>query len=446
MPRLFDFYASVFSFGLALDAPFLGDTAAPTGGEAQQRARRLLDRARASALAAGHPASRVESASFAVVAWFDEILARHAHWADSAAPLQLQLFNSNNARIEFFHHLSALPAQESELREIYWYALALGFKGQYYFETDSAHGELAKLLALHAPQLPVQPLDEAALREQPLTPQPYTQHALEPAAHEQLWRARGRRLRIAAACLLLIPTGWLLASALGAGRPAPPGLAERLEHQLQSYACADLVSTVDAGGHARVRGFVPQQEDAALIRDDVRQLPGVTGTDVDLQMRPWPYCEVVTVLKPYQARNAQAPGGVHIDAPSVRDGILREGDPVRVVVKAPSQEAQLWVDFYTADGAVMHFGTQGARVVRTRPGQILHFGNDIPSSWLVSPPFGTVLVAAMARARNEIAVGAEPPPYELASAYLPRLREMLAADRSGGGTVADFVFLRTGER
>ena len=89
MPRLFDFYAPVFTFGLALDAPSTALAAPLTGGEAQQRARRLLDRARSAALAAGKPLRQVESAGFALVAWFDELMARHPRWADSAAPLQM---------------------------------------------------------------------------------------------------------------------------------------------------------------------------------------------------------------------------------------------------------------------------------------------------------------------------------------------------------------------
>ncbi|REM67806.1 type IV / vi secretion system, dotu, partial [Mycobacterium tuberculosis] len=72
------------------------------------------------------------SAAFAMVAWIDEILARHPDAATAAgtvAPLQVQLFNSNNAHSEFFHHLSALGASDDAVREVYWHALSLGFKG-----------------------------------------------------------------------------------------------------------------------------------------------------------------------------------------------------------------------------------------------------------------------------------------------------------------------------
>ena len=444
MQRLFDFYAPVFTFGLALDAPGADHATPLTGGEAQQRARRLLDRARAGALAAGKPQRQVESASFALVAWFDELMARHPRWADSAAPLQMQLFNSNNAQTEFFHHLSALKTEDAELREIYWYALALGFRGQYYFEKEHGDGEVAKLIALHAAQLPLAPVDPRSLREAPLAPPP--PGPTEPAGGRDPQRRERTLLRAAAALLALVPLGLLLYVLPGPGHDAPASLGERLERQLQGYACADLAATVDAHGNARVRGFVPQREDDERVQRDVGRMPGVVTADVDLQVRPWPYCEVVTVLKPYLARNRQGRSGLQVNTPTARGSQLREGDPVRVLVRAPSHEAQLWVDYYTADGAVLHFRAEGAQMVDTTPGQTLTFGTDVPASWLVSPPFGTVLVTAVAVPRGQIAAQAGPPPFELASAYLLRLREWLGSDRSGEKTVADYVFLQTVER
>lgn len=148
MPRLLDCFTASLSFGLALDASIAAGRPALSHDAAQQQARRLLDAARAQALASGTPAAQVESAVFAMVAWIDEILARHPGAEAGAAPLQVQLFNSNNAHSEFFHHLSALTAQDDEVREVYWHALAHGFKGQYYFE-EGDQGELGKLKDLH---------------------------------------------------------------------------------------------------------------------------------------------------------------------------------------------------------------------------------------------------------------------------------------------------------
>jgi len=131
MTRLLDLFAPLIEHGLSLARPD------PAGGAAaRERALALLDRARAAAAAAGYAGPAVESATFAMTAWIDEMTARaggHEGAVGDDTPLQRRLFNSSNARTEFFHHLSGLQPEDDEVREVYWNALALGFAGQYYF-------------------------------------------------------------------------------------------------------------------------------------------------------------------------------------------------------------------------------------------------------------------------------------------------------------------------
>jgi len=445
-PRLFRFCTPVFSFGLALDAA-PGTPPALTGAEALQRARRLIERAASAALAAGKPPAQVQSATFALAVWIDEIALRHPQWAESAAPLQLQMFNSTNGPTEFFHHLAALPAEDAELREVYWYVLSLGFRGQYYFEKDGGQGEVAKLLALHAPQLPVAPLPPEALETEPLTPQPY--QAPDPRGPYEPERRERALVRTGLALLLLVPFGWWLVALLGQGSPATvgrPAAPSPLERRLQSYACAELAVEESAGRPPRVRGFVPTQADVQRVRDELAALPEAAAADVQLEVRPWPYCEVVSVLRPYQVRNRQARAGLQLSVPSAREGVLREGDAFSAEVRGPAFASRLWVDYYTADGAVLHFRVDGSRFTDLAPGQSARFGAELPASWLVSPPFGTVLVTAVAAAPDTQEAGAAPPPFELAADYLLRLREMVSARRSAEAPVADWVFLQTRER
>ena len=386
----------------------------------------------------GIPAQRVESASFAMVAWLDEIVARHPGWSAGATPLQVQLFNSNNAHSEFFHHLSALQADDGEVREIYWHALVHGFKGQYYFENGDS-GELGKLKELHGQQLPVPPLALGTLAAERITPQPYG--APDPPGPRVPERRERALLRAAGALALLIPLVYLLGSMLNGPREAPPTLGQRIEQQLQSYACADLAATVDGDGAARVSGFVSLPQDMARVEREVRGMPGVSAASFQLQLRVWPHCEVVAILKPYQARNLDKRHGLKIAALSAQHGRLREGDLVLVQATNADYDGYLWVDYFTADGAVMHLNPSRGQA-QLRAGESVELGRDIPSSWLVSPPFGRVLVTALS-SPTPFNDDAERPPFELASAYLQRLRASLAANEAGGRPIADFVFLET---
>lgn len=443
-PRLFSFYAAAIGFGLGIDAQDPDTPLESTGAEAQQRMRRLLERANTAARAHGKPARDIDSAAFALTAWFDEVAARRKDWVDAIAPLQLLWFNSTNAATEFFHHLSALQPEQDELRELYWYLLAIGFKGQYYFEGAGGVGELAKLRALHATQLSQPPLDLQSPTQR-LCPQPYAQPM--PPAPVRARPRPPRRLQFALAfALILLPlAGWLYRHTVA----RPPGateLAVRVTQQLQRHACAALKAEQSQDGVLHVEGFVPREEDMARVQQEVTALAGATPSNVQLQWRPWPYCEVVDILQAHQRRNAQARQPLALNVPAAQGGVLREGDGVQLQVHAPAFDGVLWVDYYTADGAVLHLRSRGQRRVAFESGQSFVFGEDLPSSWLVSPPFGTVLVTAVALpAQSSAPPSTEPPPFELASAYLLRLRETLAL-ASSAQPVAALLFLQTRER
>lgn len=435
MTRLLDCFSALISLGLGVGAT--GSTAS-----LRQKALRALDETRRQAAQAGYPPTTVESAVFAMVAWIDERLARRASASSEAyEPLQLELFNSRNAHTEFFHHLSALQPQDDELREVYWNALALGFAGQYYFEEGDA-GELGKLKALHGRQLANPPLALDALARERITPQPYATPD-PPQLRSPLTRERAV-LWSGGVLVLLLPVLLLAWMSLLGPREAPPLLAQRVDEQLQRYACSDLSARVEADGRVTVRGFVSKHEDADAVRRDIGAIPGVRNAQFQLGMRVWPHCEVYAILKPYQMRNRDKEYGLRIRAPSASEGRLREGDPVVLRLQQANFDANIWVDYYTADGSVLHFQA-GRGQLRVPADAQVEVGRDIPASWLVSPPFGTVMVAAIA-SPAPFSETADRPPFELASAYLLRLREMLAANRGAERLVADFIFLETVER
>lgn len=446
-PRLFSYYTAAISLGLAVDAQDPELSIQLTGAELQQRMRRLLERANRTARSHKKPTQDVELAAFALAAWFDEIAARRTDWAEAVAPLQLLWFNSTNAATEFFHHLASLSPAQNELRELYWYLLALGFKGQYYFEGGDGSGELAKLRALHASQLPQPPIDlrDPAAR---LCPQPYAQPLppSEPLRH----RPQAQRApRVAATVLALLLMVWLTGRWMAPHAPdsTPDStLAERVTRELQRHTCSAMRAQQHADGVLRVQGFVPRKEDVEAVQRKVDALAGSVASDVQLQWRPWPYCEVVDILQRHQLRNDALRQKLTLRVIGAQQGILREGDRVSLQVQAPAGEGVMWVDYYTADGAVLHLRAQGQRHVRFKAGQALVFGEDLPASWLVSPPFGPILVTVIAQRSVSAQLAAEQAPYELASAYLLRLRETLTEAGHAESPVADVLFLQTRER
>jgi type VI secretion system protein ImpK len=86
---------------------------------------------------AGISSEDILSARFALTAFIDEAINRSdwrskTVWAQN--PLSLEYFNTNNAGVEFFANLDALrqrPDAKTDLLEVYYTCLALGFEGKY---------------------------------------------------------------------------------------------------------------------------------------------------------------------------------------------------------------------------------------------------------------------------------------------------------------------------
>ena len=114
----------------------------------RERTRRLLRQAERAAQDAGYDRDDTREASFAVVAFLDETIQRSG-WSDReqwlAQPLQLELYDRNDAGEEFFARLDDLRGKASErvdVLEVYYLCLALGFRGRYEFLPPGEHRDL----------------------------------------------------------------------------------------------------------------------------------------------------------------------------------------------------------------------------------------------------------------------------------------------------------------
>ena len=99
----------------------------------------LFLRAANAAKKKGYSKTDWDDGLFPVCAWIDEVIFC-SDWPDKTkwvqSPLQLNFFNMTNAGDEFFTRLQNLDKNNIEVRKIYDYCLALGFKGKYYNADD----------------------------------------------------------------------------------------------------------------------------------------------------------------------------------------------------------------------------------------------------------------------------------------------------------------------
>ena len=100
----------------------------------------LVERSKASARAAGFSEDRWLEGFFPVCAYIDETL-MCSDWPGQAGwerrQLQRTYFNTTAAGWDFYDRLDGLEETAADLRTVYEFCLALGFKGRYFRAADS---------------------------------------------------------------------------------------------------------------------------------------------------------------------------------------------------------------------------------------------------------------------------------------------------------------------
>ena len=439
MARLLHHFLPVFTFGLALDEKVAAGQASEAAAAVTARARELIDRAKAAAQADGKRPEQADGAAFAVVAWIDEIMARNPAYLTGSIPLQVTMFNTNNAGNEFFQHLSALKQDQDEVREVYYHAMLCGFVGQYYYENGDT-GELGKLKELHGRQLPVAPAPIHTLREEKITPQPYG--VADPGGPKYPRQWDRTLLRIGALVALLIPLAYLVYILLAAPKPT---ITVPVQQALAAFPCSDLAVSADEDkGTVKVDGYVSRADDIAAVKQRVDGVEGVKSSAVNVQLRIWPHCEVVKILAQYQARNSDSGYGLSITPSTGHSDRFIENENVIVKLQQANYDGYLYVDYYTVNGAVAHMypntgEPDSGRLIQSA--EQFEVGATPSKTWTVSAPFGQELITVIASPTPLYAEAL--PEIQTAEEYLPKLRQMLDANRGNARLAATYLFMQT---
>ncbi|WP_266158733.1 DotU family type IV/VI secretion system protein [Dyella silvatica] len=444
MARLLEYFAPLFSLGLAIDEQIAGGVAQGSVAEAYARARTLVEQARSNALAAGKPAAAVEAAAFAVVAWFDEIITRNPTWWSHASPMQVSLFNTNNAGNEFFEHLSNLKGGDEEVREVYYHALLLGFVGQYYYETGD-HGELGKIKELNSRQLPIAPAPLHTLREEQITPQPYLMKDPSGPRYPKQWDSLV--LKLGATVALLIPLAYLVWFFVSPAKLVGPSVQQLVAQEIAGYTCADLSANVDKDGVTAISGYVSKPVDLERLHTDVAAIPGVKTPSYQVKVLIWPHCEVVKLLTPYRQRNLDRHDGLAVTPTTGHTDRFVKDEQVIVKLIQANHEGYLYVDYYTVEGQVFHLLPNQRE---PHSGQLISASQQLDvgqsgvqgGGWItVDAPFGQELITVVSTSKP-LYQGLRPD-NEAANLYLPLLKQAVEANRGDDKFVADFMTIQT---
>ncbi|RJF77295.1 DUF4384 domain-containing protein [Azospirillum cavernae] len=211
---------------------------------------------------------------------------------------------------------------------------------------------------------------------------------------------------------------------------APRPSAVDLDRALRSIPCA--VATVEeVDGHLVVSGAAAG--DAA--RNAIQTLMDLRaeGWEVrlDVAAAPERLCAPLALVADALMANADqtAPMTMTSIPRPLRPGTpLHNGDPLILDITGPPHKTLLHVDYYTADGDVVHLSPNPADTdTQLEAGATRRLGERVGSGryWSVGPPFGSELVVALASATPLFS--APRPEIEPASAYLSALKQAIDA-------------------
>lgn len=170
-------------------------------------------------------------------------------------------------------------------------------------------------------------------------------------------------------------------------KPAPPTVPE-----ISPAGDCSSVITRAVGATTVISGFVGTEIELAKIR----QAHPEPKFQVDVELRPWPQCEVLMTLG--KALKQQ-------DAPKLdtRNGqtVFEKADYMVFEIAAPKKPAYVYITYVQADGSVVHLHQpDDLAVAPLLSSKIYSFGDGIEgrSTFKASAPFGREMVLVLASA------------------------------------------------
>jgi hypothetical protein len=220
---------------------------------------------------------------------------------------------------------------------------------------------------------------------------------------------------------------------------------------LGQIECGRVSGALDEDRALVLRGHVPSATDREALIGRLRSMSGIASVDATrLVELPKPHCGTVERLAglgiPASSEQESDPS---VLGPAAQSEILRftNGQPVSFQLKSPDFPGYVYVDYYDAEGRVLHLmPNEFIPQRRLPPAQPFRIGDQRGLEMIVEPPFGLDLVVAIAT--SEPIFPRHRPTSEPADVYLRDLETALARARSGNRTFRSeyaYLFVLTSE-
>ncbi|HVC54770.1 MAG TPA: protein kinase [Stellaceae bacterium] len=370
--------------------------------------------------------------------------------AKSADPSALTLIGSDFAgKLSFASPEQADPDRFDRVvdrrSDIYSLGLVLAAAALGFGKKLDMGGSLANIVRARqsVPELGALPVSLQPLIAHMLQPRPQDRPASMRAILDEVAAGAPRpRLRLLRRRLPI----WLGGAALAAGAAAVVGVLigrqvmEPPVNEVRSqfagivsrYSCADLSYTVGPDRTASVSGYVKSDDDLVGLRQQLAAVTGVSSLDFAVRRRVWPYCEAAALLQPLIGHGSAA-ATIRLAAAG---GRADAGSPLMLDLRAPGFDSYVYVDYFRADGAIVHLFPNAKDWFNLRPARNRFALGRPPMKdcWTFAGKPGKQMITLTA-SRHPLFTAALPA-QDNAKDYLPRLKNALKRGASGDQSAA----------
>jgi hypothetical protein len=163
-----------------------------------------------------------------------------------------------------------------------------------------------------------------------------------------------------------------------------------IERPVDDSDCS-FVYSEKSGVQERLTGFVGTDKELEKLR---QQWTGY-AEDFNVQVRPWPQCEVLLTL----ASAIGEKGSPRLSTKGTKERFI-EGEEMVFELVTPPTPSFVYVTYVQADGSVLTLMQPGSELAPSKSGETVIFGDGKSGSprFKAAPPFGTEMVLAVASA------------------------------------------------
>ena len=253
-------------------------------------------------------------------------------------------------------------------------------------------------------------------------------------------RSPGRwRLALLIAALLLAVAGAAYGVYFWTLPPSVKELRAQLAAATSGYQCAELNYAVGPNRSVNISGRVSTRNDLERLRREIGGMRGIAGTpNLDVHLMAWPYCEVVGLLSPLMAKPSRDAPGVGLASKADE---ARLGECLLLDVVAPSFDSFIYVDYFDAEGDVLHLLPNQWEPLNLKPVRN-HFtlgqSSRMPGCWRFGGATGEQFISLIAAKKPLFPEGR--PDTENARDYLASLSNAINELPQGAGAAAVLFF------